>query len=340
MINFENFVEWAENRLGDIIIKGHEIRANSIFHPTGSDTKHRLWMNPSGEIKKGDRADGVYHCFDTNRKGTLIGLVMHVDKCSYSEALDRVGSRGNLANLEKQVEEFFKYKTYSFEETKSVKLTLPEFTVDLTFDCIDLNMIKAAEFLEKRKIPLKGMLYCVAGNYANRIVIPYYDKDKNLIYYNTRAMNNWSSKYLGPPKEIGVGKEDVIFINEWKNEDKIYLTEGEFDAISLNLSGFYSGALGGKNISTKQIEYIKNNKICLALDNDIAGKKALLTIWNKLKDHGITEISYVNPPNRVKDWNEFLINSDEEVLKAYIEQKEKAFNDSDVVNMSFDFILK
>ena len=73
------------------------------------------------------------------------------------------------------------------------------------------------------------------GRYKGRIIIPYYDKIGNLIYFNGRHLGNSKCKYLGPPKDIGVGKEDVVFMaGKWPETGSIiYLCEGEFNAISL-----------------------------------------------------------------------------------------------------------
>ena len=341
MILFDAFTEWAESRFGDIKIKGNEIRANSIFHPTKSDTKFRLWMKPSGTTKKGERFDGVYHCFDTNQKGTLTGLVMLVDKCTYSEACDKIGGGTNLVQLEKKVEEFFanKYKEIDLESELKTQLSLPEGSVPLSYSSSDYSAIDACFWLDKRKMPVEGLFFCTEGKYKGRIVIPYYDRDGNLIYYNTRTMGK-GSRYLGPPKEIGAGKEDVVFAYVWpKTGTKVYLTEGEFDAIALNQCGLFAAAVGGKNLSDKQLELLSGYKICLALDNDSAGRGALLKMYEKLRSHGL-EISYVSPPKteKIKDWNNLYVLSDEKVVNAFIERHEKPFTEKDFLNISFEFL--
>jgi len=338
MIDFDTFVEWAENRLGDIRITGEEIRANSIFHPTRSDTKFRLWMKPSGDTKKGERHDGVYHCFDTDQKGTLIGLVMIVDKCSYGDACVTVGGGGNLAKLEQKVREFFENKPFTLEELQTT-LTLPP-SIPLTYKSTDYTVIDACLMLEKRKIPLDGLFLGTEGKYKNRIIIPYYDRDGNLIYFNTRAMGK-GAKYLGPEKDIGVGKDDVIYMHQWpKLGEKVYLTEGEFDAMTLNLCGFYGAAVGGKNLSEKQIGFLKGYDICLALDSDKAGKTGLMKMYHKFRENGVLNMTYITPPktNDIKDWNSLYQETDTVFVQTYIERNEKKLTERDFFNMSFEFI--
>lgn len=335
-IDFDFFREWAEDKFGDIKVKGEEIRANSIFHPTESDTKYRLWMSPSGGKNK--REYGVYHCFDTDRKGTLIGLIMIVEKCSFQEALEIAGGTTLTSDLEKQIDEFFTDKDILQEIQSS--LTLPE-------DCYFINdinhraAIEASVYLENRKIPCDGLMICLYGKYKDRVVIPYYNSHGELIYFNCRNLNKKGSKYLGPPKELGIGKEDVIYMKYWpKKGSKVYVTEGEFDAITLNICGFNSAACGSKNLSVKHIEYLRDYKIVIALDSDKAGQKALIEWYEKLKNNGVNEFSYVFPPKKVKDWNELYQKTDETIVKAFINKQEKKFSEEDLIDMTFNFLGK
>jgi len=340
MIEFESFLEWCEERFSDLKVSGNEIRVNSIFHPTGNDTKHRLWMSPSGG--KHSRDYGVYHCFDTDRKGTLVGLIMMVDKCSFSEALEIAGGSTLTADLETQIEDFFSNQDDIFKEDESENgISLPE---DCYFiDELDNNRTaaEASIYLESRKIPTKGLMICLYGDYKDRIIIPYYDKDHKLIYFNSRVLpkNDWQSKYLGPPKECGVGKEDVIFMNSWPEPgSKIYVTEGEFDAIVLNLCGLNAAACGSKNLSDIQINYLKDYEITIALDQDKAGKKALVVWYEKLKENGVTNFNFVSPPKTLKDWNDLYLMGDEKIVKAYIEKSEKIFTEERYIEMNFNFL--
>lgn len=337
-ICFESFLEWAESKFGDVKVKGDEIRANSIFHPTDNDTKFRLWMSPSGG--KHQREYGVYHCFDTDRKGTLIGLVMLLEKCPFSDALEIVGGTTLTADLEKQIDKFFADKEDILKEIEN--------TFSLPSDCYFIDNLKnnrtaieAAMYLDARKIPTNGLMICLYGKYRNRIIIPYYNKDRELIYFNTRALINkdWIQKYLGPPKDVGVGKEDVIYMQQWpKSGSKIYVTEGEFDSIVLRLCGFNAAACGSKNLSEKQINFLRDYDIVIALDQDKAGKKALITWYEKFKDNGINKFYYVSPPKGFKDWNELYEKTDKDIIKAFIDKKERIFSEEQYIDMTFNFL--
>ena len=254
---------------------------------------------------------------------------MLVDKCSFDEALETLEkTNSNLEDLEKRVDELFNKKQ---EETYLVvkeKIALPYGTYKFE-DLPSYNKIrsKAELYLKNRKIDLNKVLVCVSGEYRNRVVIPYYDKEDNLIYYNTRSLSDFGLRYLGPPKKIGVGKGDVLFVPEWKpSGEKIYLCEGEFDALSLSQAGHNSAAFGGKNLSEEQIKIIEDYIPVLCLDADSAGGDALIKMGEKLLEKGFKEIYYVRAPKQFKDWNSMLINSGEKIIKFYIKLNEKRFD--------------
>lgn len=327
-IDFDKFLDWAKSRFDDVIIKGDEILLNSIFC---DDKKHHLWCNPSGGKIKNE--NGVYHCWKSDSKGSLIGLVMLVDKCSYEQAFESLeASHGTIAELEKKVQKIFDEK-YQQQEIKSFN------GLEIPFGCYSFdelptsNLIRKAaeEYLLGRKIDTDGLFICTKGRYKNRILIPYYDKLGNLIYYNGRYIGSSENniRYLGPPKELGIGKGDVIFIKKWppKNE-KLYITEGEFDSLSLNKCGFYSAALGGKSITDKQIAMIQGYVPILCLDADESGANALQIIAKKLLSRGFKNIRYVRPCLEYKDWNGLLVAKGEKILRKYISTQEKFYNEN------------
>ena len=338
MINFDKFVEWAESRFDSVVVKGKEIRVNSIF---ADDNKHHMWCNPSGGKK--DRPHGVYHCWKTENKGSLVSLVMMVDHITYDEALDFLEGRDiSYAALEKSIDELYDGKKEEVSaDIQNAKMSLPPSTYPLlALPENDYFRNTAEIYLGGRKIPTNGMMVCVGDelwygiSYRNRLIIPYYDKEGTLIYFNGRYLGQSKKildeiKYLGPPKEIGIGKEDVIYMPHWpESGSKVYYTEGELDAKSIELSDLHAGAWGGKNVGSKQAAYMSAYKPVICLDNDKAGRNALPFIYDFLKLRGFGEIHYVRPPTRFKDWNDMLVASGPNILKAYLTQKEKILDAS------------
>lgn len=340
MVNFDAFVKWAEERFGSVIVSGEEVKLNSIF--ADDDVKAHMWCSPRGG--KHDRPHGVYRCFKTEKVGTLVGLVMQVDHCTYEEALEVLGTDFELHELEGRLHEFiFGLQEEDLkglpESPKETTLQLPENSTLISEMWIrNRRRLHAELYLLNRRIPIEGMYFCPEGKYKDRIVIPYYDREGKLIYWNTRYIGTWAKapKYLGPPKNVGIGKSDVVYMTSWPSPGAVlHLTEGEFDAISLKLCGLNGAAVGGSNMGDNQLRILKDYRLVICGDNDgkkrygaaDAGKNAVCRIGNILLENGVRNVEYVRPPNGYKDWNDLLIRFDKELVKKYVLDHSKPFNE-------------
>lgn len=341
-ISFDKFVEWAENRFnGDIVVKGKEVRINSIFT---EDYKHKMWCNPHGGKK--ERPNGVFHCWKTDRKGSLITLVMMVDGCTYEEALETLeGQDISFAALEKAIDELYdKPKAAAIQAETKMQFPPGTFLIN-NLPTNNYFRLTAEAYLKGRMIPTEGLMVCTGEepwldelHYNNRLIIPYYDRNGQLIYFNGRYLGARKEvidkmKYLGPPKSIGVGKEDVLFMTQWPSEGKVYFCEGELDAKSIHIAGLPSGAWGGKNVSDTQAKLMRPYIPVICLDNDKAGREALPKIAAFLRERGFKEIWYVKPcgleTGKKVDWNDMLVKFGPKLLKAYILRYEKRWDELD-----------
>lgn len=336
-VSFEKFVRWAKNRFGEenVLVKGKEVRLNSIFET--DDDGHHLWCSPSGGKKK--RKFGVYHCFKTDKKGSLLKLVQIVDNCDSVDAIAILRGQASIRELEQKLEEMLAVQEEVIVPEKKIKLELP-YGTDLISELNPNNWWrkKAEEYLSKRKIPIDGLYICTKDpeeakyKYKGRIIIPYFDKDGVLVYWNARHIGKARNKYMGPPKEIGVGKSDVIYMaGKWPKEgETLYLCEGEFNAKSLALAEFNAGACGGKNMDEKQAILLSKYKIVLCLDRDKAGTEGsikmssmitMLSSYASVKDG--SKLMYVAPPKGFNDWNDVLVALGPELLHHYIIKSQK-----------------
>jgi len=332
MIDFEKFLDWAERRFGEVVVKGNEVKINSIFT---DDHKQHLWCNPYGG--KHDRPNGVFHCWKTDTKGSLVSLVMQVDGCTYEEALETLGGSDiRMAALEKQVQEMFANKKVETKldevvekPKKGDKITLPPFTYAFEdLPSTSYHRVNAEVYLFNRKLSPKGLMVCTAGKYRQRIIIPYYDKEGLLIYFNGRYIGESDKvvKYLGPEKDVGIGKGDVIYMPEWPEEGSVvYLTEGELDALSIKQADLHAGAFGGKALTEIQTEVLRNTRYIpvICLDSDKAGKVGMRKMVNQLLAAGFPRFGFVRPPKQYKDWNALLQKFGPKVLFHYIKQNTK-----------------
>lgn len=313
MIDQNLFIKWADQKIGQAIIKGDQIRFNSPFC---EDTKHHLYCN----VKKFWK--GVYNCFKSNNKGTVVSLVMKVENCNYDQALSILGIRQN---------KFFEKFEIEAEGTDIENLIQEEFVVlKIPENIVPINdapfwlKTKAKEYLASRNINPDIFYVGIDGRMKNRVIIPYKNRKGDWIYYNGRALFENKLRYLGPPKEEhDIGKADVIFFPNWfETNQKVYVCEGEFDCLSICSNNVLGCAIGGKFVSVKQASVLANKQVCLAFDNDEAGKTSIENSAKTLKAFGC-QVSFVHPPQDIKDWNEFLIKHGKDVLNAYIKMAEK-----------------
>ena len=128
----------------------------------------------------------------------------------------------------------------------------------------------ALAFLKKRKLTRDDILryqigYCKDGEYADRIIIPSYNKDMNLNYFISRSFyDNSVMKYKNPP----ISKNIIAFENLINWNLPVILVEGVFDAIALRRNAI---PLFGKVLySSIETALITNKppKIYVMMDND------------------------------------------------------------------------
>lgn len=336
-VDYDVFYDWCKDRFGEHNLKvrntahGVEICTHSYFAQRRGidDNKFHLWMSPSGGKSK-HPGSGSYRCWKTDEKGSLVSLVAHYDGIDYDEAEEMLCGSTSLRVLEQKVSEFFGHKEEIFVPTPVVDpeiLQLPDFTfyIDKMSDC-NFWKIRASTYLSDRKIPTEGLYVCTEDTeYKNRIVIPWYDKDENLVFWNARTMSK-NDKVIRYLKAKKANQENALFMTEWPLAGtKVYIMEGEFDAISLQLAGYVGCACGGKSLSDAQIELLRMYYPVLVFDSDEAGLKALLDVGTALLERGFPRVGYVRPPKVYKDWNKFLQCRDVQTIRDYIEKFEKQF---------------
>jgi len=106
--------------------------------------------------------------------------------------------------------------------------------------------------------------FCYQGPYEYRIIIPSYDKDKNLNYFIARSyLLKTKMKYKNPE----IDKESLIWNEHLINwEEPIYIVEGAFDSIFLNNSIPMLGKYMTQNLFDRL--YNLSKKVIIVLDPD------------------------------------------------------------------------
>lgn len=324
-IDYTVFKQWVQQHFKEMREKNGKIRLCSIYcDAIGGDRKFHMYCKPS---------IGMFKCMKSGEKGSLYSLVMQVEKCAYDQAVDLLEGEQNLRYFEAKLDEYLnpenKENKHQYAGWKK-NLDFPPNTFLITNLGEQSHFRHRAErYLSSRKLPPDGLMMCIGGEYANRIIIPYYDREGDLVYWNGRDLGNSQLRYRGPDSKMypAAKKEEVVWMRFFpKSGTKIYLTEGEFDAMTLNECGFHAAAFGGASFNTKQFEMLRGYQLVLAFDADKAGENGIRQISDAISSTksitGVDSLYYVRPPKQFKDWNAMYQAYDKDIVRLYIEKKE------------------
>jgi len=166
----------------------------------------------------------------------------------------------------------------------------------------------------------------------NIVIIPYYDSEDQLLYERKRYYGNDNTipKYMSPSREEMLGGHSWLYglWNLQENLKKVVITEGEFNAISVSLTGYDVLAVAGQSFSLteKKLDTIPKSveEIILIYDEyDFALKRA-----SEIRYYfGINvKVKVAKYPDK-RDANDYLVEGKLEELKNIIESAEVYFTD-------------
>ena len=191
----------------------------------------------------------------------------------------------------------------------------------------------------------------VVANYPNlisksnkqqlyKLILPILDEQGNCYNFiaeitNRKEIDNYNAKYKKP-----TGVNTMLFNEHYLKTDKdttIFITEGIYDALSIEQMGYNAIALMGIG-STRLINLIKyykpNANVIMMLDNDSAGKSHTLNILNELNTLNMQNIKCINSMEIIenypklieyKDANDVLVNASDS-LKSFLKENHKKIN--------------
>lgn len=228
----------------------------------------------------------AYHCFSCHEHGNLIRLLTTAFGVNYFEAVGLVRLTDHTP-------------------------TKKDFDLDLSWD---INL-PPDEFLSRGITEETLRHFLIGTDPEGRIVIPYYRDFNNptlLLGYQTR-------EYRGDLRIVrnnkGFDKETYLYNYCPKEFNYVVLVEGQSDVLRLYQFGYNATALMGSHISDAQVKMLsKFDKVYLALDNDIPGRRAIEEVYALLKDHvNIRLVPYTTSDpcdcTVKRDWETAFVNS-------------------------------
>ena len=227
-----------------------------------------------------------YHCFSCGESGNLIRLLTTTFGVNYFEAVGLV-------------------RLTDYTPDKK------DFDLDLAWDI----KVPPDEFLSRGITEETLEHFRVGTTPDGRIVIPYYkdfDNPTTLLGYQTR-------EYRGDMRivrnSVGFDRDGYLYNYSPKEYNYAVLVEGQSDVMRLYQFGYNATALMGSHISATQVKMLsKFDKIYLALDNDLPGRRATEEAYYFLKDHvNIRLVPYTTSDpcdcSVKKDWETAFVNS-------------------------------
>lgn len=130
--------------------------------------------------------------------------------------------------------------------------------------------------------------------FSQRIMIPIFDQYGNPIGFGARVLGDSKPKYINTMTTNLFNKSEILFnyhkAKSFARDYEMIIVEGYMDVISANAMGFVNTVgIMGTALTKEQIELLKKLKceVTLSLDNDEAGKNAMIRIIPELLNEGL-----------------------------------------------------
>ncbi len=130
--------------------------------------------------------------------------------------------------------------------------------------------------------------------FSHRIMIPIFDQYGNPVGFGARVLGDAKPKYINTMATQLFNKSELLFnyhkAKSFARNYEMIVVEGYMDVISANAMGFANTVgIMGTALTKEQIELLKKLKceITLSLDNDDAGKNAMIRVIPELLNEGL-----------------------------------------------------
>ena len=262
-----------------------------------------------------------WHCWNCGRRGNFIEIFSIVKGFSYEDAKKELFQTWKDNQT---VKESIKRKRRTVDnprEKKEIEEDNFNWIKDLCYTVNDDENNRYVKSLRKfymsRKIPVFYRIFiCHSGRYRNRIIIPIFNKNKNIIYFQARRI---PESTVEPKYDNPVAPKELCILNKSKfdRSKSIIVHEGLIDAFMVGTQG--TSCLGKEITEALVIELLKltDQNVILALDNDSEAYKSLANIMRKNKY--AKKIKYFLYPAEFKDNDDInsIVRSSEKQLNVY-----------------------
>jgi hypothetical protein len=238
--------------------------------------KKRLWYYPN---------TNTFHCFNCDKTWSALNWIKNATGMSYEEiqmeissndtSLDVLRKETNTTNTFKRrelpdlpydsINIFDPIQQIYYKNSKDFKASL---------DCIDKRRLSTAV----NKSP-NLFISLTDPIHANRLCIPFYDRNKKIVFYQTRALDNTEPRYLGK-----AGYEKTVFGIDRvdSNLPYIFLFEGPIDSMFVRNGVGVAGISLTKTQSIQLVEFPFHTRVWV-LDNSLHDSTAKVKVKELLE---------------------------------------------------------
>lgn len=306
---------------------GLKVAKNKCICPFHSDTHPSMMVNTSKGIAKcfacgsGGNVVSFIQKYETEINHNAISTVEAMQKAIDIQHLNIVLSQNNkmplteeqkkqktLSNILKDAiticENNLKTKNIDGERTldylKSRNLSeqiINNFHIGFnpTYDNITNNLLSKCNMKDLIEVGItKESKNDYIDIFSHRIMIPIFDQYGNPVGFGARVLGDAKPKYINTMATPLFNKSELLFnyhkAKSFARNYEMIVVEGYMDVISANAMGFANTVgIMGTALTKEQIELLKKLKceITLSLDNDDAGKNAMIRVIPELLNEGL-----------------------------------------------------
>lgn len=290
-------------RLGRYKVKTHNPYTANFRCPICGDS-HKNKYKARGYLfsKKGGL---FYKCHNCGYSSSLGNLIKEIDATLYKQYTLERYQEGNVRQSHANVESIMTFKA-------------PTFKKKTILDCVLVPVYntKAEEYLRARKVPeskWKDLYYIdniekieqlsdkykgrIIGN-EERLVLPFFDKDGELVGVTCRALGDERLRYV--TVRINEDTPMIFGLDKVNSTRDIYVTEGPLDSL------FLDNAVAVGNTDLKQVSNILPFKRLVFIFDNQPRNKELVKIMNKAIESGARMVIW--PENiSEKDINDMIL---------------------------------
>ncbi len=265
-----------------------------IHCPFCTDDKHHGYVSLTKEVFN------CFRCHSSQAPGkrgySAYHFLLRAHNLSRSEILEVLHGGGDVASgfiastkrdklsdvverLSEATEEVIdeKFESLDFPESYPISPHSKSTVGRMAWNYIKKRLGKRAGYWN----PELGFRYCVKGPYSRRIILPVYDEERRLIYFQGRAFMPPSSN----PPYLNPSVERPLFSPRGFIGDDPVLCEGYFDALAI---GSKAVAVFGSNLTDRQFKEIivaAPERITICFDDDDAGKAGMIATRQRLRPY-------------------------------------------------------